>query len=254
MFFWQKKKILPDLSWIGADMHSHVIPGIDDGATDMETAMAMIRGFMELGYEKMVTTPHILWEIYPNTPEKIQTGFGMVQQAMHDAGMQVSLSAAAEYFIDDHFTAALQNKEPLLTLANNLVLVEFSMITAPMDLQESIFEMQLQGYQPVIAHPERYVYAGKKKGFFEDLKTSGCLFQVNLLSLTGYYGSGVQELAAYLIKNEYYDLAGTDMHSLKHLHALEKLSSSSLLKKLKASETIRNRALLQSKGEINTNN
>jgi tyrosine-protein phosphatase YwqE len=117
------------------------------------------------------------------------------------------------------------------------------MVTAPMELQEAIFKMQMLNYQPVIAHPERYVYLSQRKSVYDDLKNSGCLFQVNLLSLTGAYGSTVQELSEYLVRKEYYDYAGTDMHGHKHLQAMQKLSSSALLQRLKDSGLIRNHQL-----------
>jgi len=116
-----------------------------------------------------------------------------------------------------------------------MVLVEFSMLTAPFDLQEVIFEMQMQGYQPVLAHPERYTYMNSKRSGFEDLKYAGCLFQLNLLSITGYYGKGVQTLAEYLIDNNYYDFAATDLHHDRQLNMLQKLSSSPYYKKLQNS-------------------
>src|SRR5689334_24106143 len=134
--------------------------------------------------------------------------------------MEVELRAADEYFIHDHLASQLKKKSPLLTLSGNMVLVELSMMTAPMELNEVIFELQMQNYQPVLAHPERYTYLGRKKEVYDDLKDAGCFFQLNLLSLSGYYGAGPQELSEYLMKKNYYDLAGTDMHHVKHLEAL----------------------------------
>jgi tyrosine-protein phosphatase YwqE len=225
MFFFKKRhRTEIDLSWLKADMHSHLVPAIDDGSPDLATSVEMIRGLAGLGYKKIITTPHILWEMYPNTPDRITSGMEEVRKAVHAAGMEVELHAAAEYFMDDHFNRQLQLKAPLLPLSGNLILVEFSMITAPMEVQQIIFEMEIQNYQPVIAHPERYVYLIRKKDFYDELRDAGCWFQLNLLSLTGYYGAAVQQLAEYLLKKEYYDLAGTDMHSLRHLEVLKKLS------------------------------
>jgi tyrosine-protein phosphatase YwqE len=242
MFFKKKETGNVDLSWLVADMHSHLVPAIDDGSQDITTSVALVKGLVELGYKKIITTPHILWEVYPNTPEIISNGIGEVRKAVHEAGIAVELHAAAEYYIDDHFENHLQSKAPLLTLSSNIVLVEFSMMTAPLDLQQIIFELQIQNYQPVIAHPERYIYLSNKKEFFDDLKEAGCYFGLNLLSLTPHYGSSVQELAAYLLKKNYYDFAGTDMHNQKHLNALQRLPSSSL-KKLQDSGTIKNHLL-----------
>ena len=196
-----------------------------------------------MGYKKIVTTPHILWEIYPNTAEIITVGAGEVKNAVSEAGIDIEIAAAAEYFIDEHFQELLKNKVPLLPISENKVLVEFSMLTAPLDLQEVLFEMQLQNYQPVIAHPERYVYLTRKKEFFDELKNAGCYLQLNLLSLAGYYGGAVQDLAEYLLKKDYYDFAGTDLHHHRHLAALQKLGASPLLKRLKDSGSIKNHLL-----------
>jgi protein-tyrosine phosphatase len=244
MLFSKKKTNEPDLgfSWLQADMHSHLIPGIDDGAPDMATSIELVKGLTELGYKKLVTTPHILWDMYPNSAEKIASGLEKLKQAVAAEGIEVELKAAAEYYIDEHFQSQLESKTPLLSIGGNMVLVEVSMITAPMDLQEVLFEMQIQNYQPVIAHPERYIYMSRKKEFFDMLKSSGCFFQLNLLALIGYYGVSVQELADYLLKKNYYDFAGTDLHHVKHLSLLQKLSPAHF-KRLKDTGSIKNQLL-----------
>jgi protein-tyrosine phosphatase len=229
MLFFSKKKTDPvDLSWLSTDMHSHLLPGIDDGSQDMETSIELIKGFQALGYKKIITTPHILWEIYPNTRDIILTKEEKVNAAIANAGIDIELKAAAEYFVDEHFVQQLKDKVPLLTVSKNMVLVEFSMIAAPVDWQEVVFEMQMQNYQPVLAHPERYTYLGRRTEMFDQLKDAGCWFQLNLLALTGYYGETVHELADYLLKKNYYDLAGTDLHHHKHLAQLQKIPSTAL--------------------------
>jgi protein-tyrosine phosphatase len=242
LFSWKKKKDVPDLAWLHTDMHSHLLPGIDDGSQDLATSMKLIRGLVELGYKKLVTTPHILWEMYPNDPQIINTKTEEVRQELGVQGIDVEFHSAAEYFIDDHFASQLEVRAPLLTLKDNLVLVEYSMITAPMELQEVLFELQLQNYQPVIAHPERYIYLSRKKEFFDELRAAGCLFQLNLLSLGGHYGASVQELAGYLLKKEYYDYAGTDLHHARHLDALRRIPVQQM-NRLKDSGRIQNHLL-----------
>lgn len=245
MLFFGKKKVTPsvDLSWLGADMHSHLIPGVDDGAPDIATSLELIKGLQALGYKKLITTPHVLWDVYPNTTAQISEGMANLRSAVQSVGIHVELQAAAEYFIDEHFEEDLKNKTPLLPISGKMVLVEFSMITAPMDLQQVLFRVQMNGYQPIVAHPERYIYLNNRRQFFDDLKGAGCLFQLNLLSLIGHYGRSVQELAEYLIKKEYYSLAGTDLHNARHLAALQKLSSSAALQRLKESGCLKNATL-----------
>lgn len=221
------------MSWLGADMHAHFLPGIDDGSQDMETSLEMVQGLAELGYTKLVATPHILWEVYPNTPAIIKGRLAQLQQAVQQAGISVTLDAAAEYFIDDHLIGLLEQKSPLLLLKKNLVLTEFSMVTAPFDLQQIFFDLQIQGYLPVLAHPERYIYLGRNKEVFEGLREAGVVFQLNLLSLAGHYGRSVQDLAFYLLENGFYQLAGTDLHSMRQLAVLQKLAASDIIEKLK---------------------
>lgn len=243
MFFSKKKNTSAvDLNWLNADMHSHLLPGIDDGSPDLAASIELIKGFHGLGYKKLITTPHILWGLYPNTPEIIANKSQEVQQAMAEEGIDIEFHAAAEYFIDEYFANQLRAKAPLLTISGNMVLVEFSMLTAPIHLNEALFEMQMQDYQPVLAHPERYTYLLRNKDFFEELKTAGCLFQLNLLALTGYYGEAVSQLADYLLKKNYYDFAGTDLHHARHLSQLQKLPSAQL-KRLQDSGKIKNHLL-----------
>ncbi|MER3464159.1 MAG: hypothetical protein C4329_06840 [Chitinophagaceae bacterium] len=245
MLFFKKKHTEPslDFSWLGADMHSHLIPGIDDGSPDLATSIDYIKKLCDLGYRKIITTPHIYKEIHPNMKENILNGCSLVQKQIEQEGIEVTFRAAAEYFMDEHFEQLLQSKEPLLTLKDNLVLVEFSMLSSPMDLQQILFDMQLLNYQPVIAHPERYSYLRKRPEVLDELKISGCWFQVNLLSLIGYYGESVQKLAEDLIKKEYYDLAGSDLHHERHLKLLPKVAATASFRRLKKSGLIKNHTL-----------
>jgi len=222
MKLWGKKESGAfDYSLLKADMHSHLIPGIDDGAPDLATSVEMINGLIHLGFKKLITTPHIMQDMYPNNRDDILKRYEGLKQHLQTEGIEVELEVAAEYFLDDNFKKLLSNKEPLLNFGDNLVLVEFSMASEPLDFKELLFEMQMQNYRPVIAHPERYVYHEKNKEFFEELKAAGYLFQLNLMSLAGAYGKSVNELAKYFIKHQYYELAGTDLHNHHHLDHLQ---------------------------------
>lgn len=243
MFFLKRNKNIQNQDLfreLRADMHSHLLPGIDDGAADVETSIRLIKGLQQLGYKKLVTTPHILWDMYKNTNEIIFEKFELVKKKMEEEQLDVELEAAAEYYIDDHLEELLAQKRPLLSFGNKMVLVEFSLASAPFDLKNVLFEIQLQGYQPVIAHPERYSYKAGQKKFFDELKDIGCLFQLNILSLINHYGSEVTDLAHYFCKKQYYDLVGTDLHHSRHLDALHHPSLSSQLKRLLDSGKIQN--------------
>ena len=229
-------------SLLNADMHSHLIPGIDDGSPDIETSVQLISGMCELGYKKIITTPHIMWDMYKNSREIILEKVEELQKAVTQKGLDVEIIAAAEYFLDDHVSGLLKTKQPLLTIGDNLVLVEFSLASQSFDYKDVLFELQLLGYQPVIAHPERYIY-GNNKNFYAELKDAGYYFQLNILSFGNHYGRSVLEFANYLAKKEYYDFAGTDLHNFNHLEALHNPSITGPLKRLLDTGKIRNSQL-----------
>ncbi|MGH2553812.1 MAG: tyrosine-protein phosphatase, partial [Chitinophagaceae bacterium] len=209
-----------------------------------ETTLRLIRGMSELGYTKLITTPHVMWDMYKNTSNIILDKLELVRNALKKEGINIELNAAAEYFLDDYVAGLLRNKEQLLTVSGKMVLVEFSLAHPSMSLKDILFEMQMQGYQPIIAHPERYIYLERNKEFYEELKDMGCLFQLNILSLSNHYGKSVNELAQYLVRKEYYDLIGTDLHGIRHIEALSNSSFSSSLQKLIGSGKILNDRLV----------
>lgn len=219
--FKKKKKVRLDLSGLVADMHSHLLPGIDDGSPDTETSLQLINGLQELGYRKFITTPHILWDMYKNDANTIGAAHQELQQAaMLQNNSTVPVTAAAEYFLDEHFDELLENDVPLLTIHKNWVLVEFSFVTTPLNFKDKLFTMQMKGYQPVLAHPERYLYFMSDRKWYDELKDAGCYFQLNILSLAGYYGKASLQLAHYLIGKQYVNLLGTDCHHFRHLDTL----------------------------------
>jgi len=208
------------LGQLGCDMHSHLIPGIDDGSPDMETSIRLIRGLVGLGYRKIITTPHINADIFPNTPSTIRAGEASVVAELGRQRLAVEFHAAAEYLMDDRFSRLLAEGETLLTLKDNLVLVELSFAVPAINVREILFDLQLKGYQPVLANPERYLYFGANRKWYDQLRDAGCLFQLNLLSFSGYYGPESRRLGEWLVKKQYVDLLGTDMHHDRHLEAL----------------------------------
>jgi tyrosine-protein phosphatase YwqE len=222
MFTFLRKKPVPAaLGQLRTDMHSHLIPGIDDGSPDMETSIRLIRGLIGLGYTKIITTPHINADIFPNTPAVIQAGQAAVTAELRRQQLTVEFHAAAEYLMDEQFSKMLADGAPLMTLKDNLVLVELSFAVPAINLREILFNIQLRGYLPVLAHPERYLYFGANKKWYEQLRDAGCYFQLNLLSFAGYYGPESRHLAEWLVKRRYVDLLGTDLHHGKHLEALQ---------------------------------
>jgi len=229
--FKKKRSGSVDLSVLATDMHSHLLPGIDDGSPDDATSLILIKGLQQLGFRQFITTPHIMWDVHRNDATIIGNAHTQLQAALQQEQLTVPIRAAAEYYLDDHFDQLLEREVPLLTVKDKMVLVEFSFVTMPMNVKEKLFEMQIKGYNPILAHPERYSYLLPQKQWYDDLKQAGCYFQVNLLSFTGYYGKVAQELAVYLAKKKYVDFLGTDLHHERHLAALQ--SSPSLMDHVK---------------------
>lgn len=221
------KSISSDANWsfLKQDMHSHLIPGIDDGAQTIEDSIALVKEFQALGFESLVTTPHIKSDYYPNDPAIINNGLNELRKALHENGIHFPIKAAAEYYVDERFVEMLENG-PLMTINENEVLIEFSFVFEPMRINDILFNMQTKGYKPVIAHPERYNYYHPKPQAYRELKDRGCLLQLNAIALTGYYGRTVKEVAEKLLQEELYDYCGSDMHHVKHAETMRKLMHS----------------------------
>lgn len=218
----KKQNPLESFAFLHTDIHSHLIPGIDDGAPDLETSLTLIKGLQDLGFKKLITTPHIMADLYPNTPEIIQDGLTKVREALKAENIDIEIDAAAEYLMDEGFADKIAAGN-LLTLGDNYVLVEMSFISPPPNVEQLLFQLQTKGYRPIMAHPERYSYYGGDLAKYERLKERGCLLQLNLLSLTGYYGPDVRRVATKMLKAGLFDLTGTDLHHNRHLNALQAL-------------------------------
>jgi protein-tyrosine phosphatase len=220
LLFGTKPKPAPvDYSVLGADMHSHLIPGIDDGAQTMAEALDLIRDLHALGFRKLITTPHVMAARYPNSRECILGGLERLRAAVEDAGIDMELHAAAEYMLDEHFSELLDAGD-LLTLDGQQVLIEMGYVQAAPDLRQMIFLMQAKGYIPVLAHPERYGYLKGDVDAYYWLIEKGCRFQVNIMSLIGHYGRGPRKTSRRLMKSGLVDFLGTDLHHHQHVEIL----------------------------------
>jgi tyrosine-protein phosphatase YwqE len=233
-----------DFAPIGVDMHSHLIPGIDDGVQSTEESLEMIRGLKELGFRKLITTPHVMNDTYPNTTEGILQGIENVRKALERAQISnMEVEAAAEYLLDDGFPDKLKSGN-LLTIGENYLLVEMSYVFEPVNLNQLIFDIQTAGYRLIMAHAERYGFWSQKKQRYQEMKDRSVLLQLNLLSLTGYYGKEVQKTAMWLLENDMYDVAGTDLHNVNYLRGLHELSQMQVVEELlKKSESFLNHKL-----------
>lgn len=217
---------------ITTDIHSHILPGIDDGAPDMATSLKLIKGLYDLGIRRSIATPHIIGDLYRNTPESIGIALEKTRAACAVEGIGMELIAAAEYMLDDHFMGMIRKQQPLLTVSGKFVLTEFPYSLPPLNEEEMVFGIITSGYQPILAHPERYVYFHDNYKSYHKLKDLGFHLQVNLLSLTGYYGNAVAKAARYIMEKDLAMMVGTDLHHARHLAALQDTRSLTLLHKL----------------------
>lgn len=205
------------------DMHSHLLAGLDDGVKSLEEAKEVIKDLAEMGFEKLITTPHIMNDTYRNDAKGIQNGLVELQQHLAKNSINIKLQAAAEYYLDEFLYARIINKQPLLTFGDKYLLFETNFISEPLQMKEFIFQASSQGYRLVLAHPERYGYLTMDKA--EDLRNRGVFFQLNSLSIGGMYSKSVQKMALQLIDKGWVDFLGSDCHNAvqsKMLKALQK--------------------------------
>jgi tyrosine-protein phosphatase YwqE len=228
----EAERLAGSLSDLKADMHSHILPGLDDGAETLEKSLELVEKMVGLGYQKLIMTPHIMGDFYKNTPEGIREKLELLRNAVQEKGWNMQLDFAAEYYLDEWFIRKLENNEKLLTFGDNYLLFETSYINEPSFLKDAVFQIQSAGYKPVLAHPERYTYLYGKFSDLEKLREAGVLMQLNLNSLGGYYSEGAKRVAEKLVDAKMVEFAGTDAHSMKHLTFLQKAMASKYFGKL----------------------
>jgi tyrosine-protein phosphatase YwqE len=226
------------------DIHAHLLPGIDDGAKTISDSLVLINGMQAIGIDQFIATPHVMSSVWENTRTGIEAKLTETNPQLLTQNSSVQLTAAAEYMMDGTFLDLLR-KEQLLTLKDNYVLVEMSYLSAPIQLYDIIFEIQLEGYKPVLAHPERYLFYHKNTREYHKLKQQGCLFQLNLLATVGYYGINVTQAAETILQKGMYDFVGTDVHHQNHLKALSQRIKTKGLENLK--EAFSNNQLFRTK-------
>jgi protein-tyrosine phosphatase len=230
--FQQKKLTNPlDLSPLGTDMHSHLLPGLDDGSATTEESLELIRQLQGLGFRKLITTPHVQSEFFRNTPETILDGLEKMKRLLAAENVPVELEAAAEYLLDEGFEEQLK-RGGLLSFGDRYVLVELSYYNPHPDLNNFIFLLQVEGYKVILAHPERYSYWFNDFSRYEELKDRGVFFQLNAISLAGYYPAPIKDIAGKLVDKEMIEFLGTDVHNQRYVDALEHARYERLLAKL----------------------
>ena len=247
----KQKKTKEELSpinltkYVKSDIHSHILPGIDDGAKDIDQSIELIEGLQEIGFSKLLCTPHVMSDFYRNSTETINKKLDIVRNELDKRNIKINIDASAEYYFDEELIKRLRNKDILSFGKENYLLFEFSYFNEHQRVFESISDMIQGGYTPVLAHPERYPYYVMNLEKFDHLKSMGVKFQVNLLSLVGNYGNTAVYGANYLIDKNFIDFIGTDIHKNEHLEGLKKVLKNEHLHKLINSSTLLNNTLVQ---------
>ncbi|MEQ8424644.1 MAG: CpsB/CapC family capsule biosynthesis tyrosine phosphatase, partial [Cyclobacteriaceae bacterium] len=195
MFSIFKPKAHKELAPLLTDIHSHLLPQLDDGVNSLEESGSLIRQFIELGYTGLITTPHIMSDYYRNEPDQILEKLTLLKTYLTEQNISIAIEAAAEYYLDESLLAKVKNNEKLLTFGSNYLLFETNFLTEPYQLKEFIFSVTTQGYKPILAHPERYQYLVGDFEKVEDLRNRGLLFQLNIPSIMGAYSKPIQKLA-----------------------------------------------------------
>jgi len=221
MFLFPKHKNLP-LNGI-TDWHSHILPGVDDGIQEMETALAVLDDYEKAGIRQVWLTPHIMEDV-PNTTDDLKERFNDLLSAYRG---NVILRLASENMIDSIFYERLKAND-LLPIGDHhdMLLVETTVFNAPMDFEDTLREIKSKGYYPLLAHPERYHYLDSLKDY-KHIKELGVRFQLNLFSLDGAYGKTVQKKAQDLLRHGMYDFYGTDLHRHPQTERLTDMTLSS---------------------------
>ena len=242
MFFFNRTKqpAFTNFEEVELDMHSHLVPGVDDGSQTISDSITLITGLRDLGFKHLITTPHTLLDIHPNTKHTLKSGYDLLAGKTPS---DINLSLSSEYYLDEQFQQQL-NKNELMPFKGNRVLIEFSQISQPNDLEEVIFDLVIKGYQPVLAHPERYLFFHQKLDYFKRLKEMSVELQINALSLTLHYGKNIKAVAEKLIEKELIDFIGTDIHHVHHLTLLKEVPKTKHFERLMKSGNLKNKELI----------
>lgn len=227
MGLFHRKKSIADSGLLkgATDSHCHILYGVDDGVKTLEESLSILSWLEgEQGLTEVWFTPHIMEDV-PNTTEGLQRRYEEFRSA-YKGGLKLHLSA--EYMLDNLFEARLRERD-LLTHGGNRVLVETSALTPPYNFWDTIQAILAAGYRPLIAHPERYRYM--QPADYKRLHELGCLLQLNLPSVAGYYGESAQKRALDLLEKGWYCMAGSDCHRFKvlqHQYAAKELKDSTI--------------------------
>lgn len=224
-----KRTVSFDYTTVVTDMHSHVLPGIDDGAQNVEESIFLIKKMMALGIKKIIATPHVMIDYYRNDADSIGNALTTLKAALKEQNIDIDISAAAEHYFDETFEKRIEDRK-VFTMGDNYALFELSFVTQPPNLIPIIQKMKDAGYKPILAHPERYSYMDIEQ--MKTIRSWGCDLQLNTISLSGYYGKHAKRIAEEMVDNQIVDFISSDMHHPRHAAAFEDTLGTPYLEKL----------------------
>ena len=220
MFNIFNKKLAPQPLIFATDIHCHVIPGIDDGSPDINVSAGLIERMQSWGIKRIIATPHVTMSTFENNPQTVRPALESLIVELERRDNNIEISNAAEYRLDELFLDHME-KGILMPYPNNYILVENSFIQEPWNVEQVLFDLKVKGYKPILAHPERYSYYHNRFERYDTIYRSGTMFQVNLLSLAGYYGKAEKKTAEMLVEKNMVNFLGTDLHNHRHADAIE---------------------------------
>ncbi|MBR1849819.1 MAG: hypothetical protein IJ789_00435 [Bacteroidales bacterium] len=241
--FNKKHKPNPIFGALGTDMHMHLLPSVDDGSKSLEESLECLRTLASLGYRRAILTPHFQYPRFQNKEFDIERRFAEFSQQVAQAGLDIELvCVSGEYRIDSGFQARL-DQPAFLTFGNNYVLVEFSLNHPMMGVDDMIFDLQMKGYEVILAHPERYPYIALDGDRYQRMKDAGVYFQCNILSLVGFYGAECRRKALAMIDRGWSEFLGTDTHNTMYTRALVEASNDRTVQRIISHNQFMNKEL-----------
>ena len=233
----------PIFEALGTDMHCHLIPRVDDGSKCIKESIECLNTLAAVGYKKVIITPHFQHPRFDNDEDDICRRFEEAKRQAAEAGVEIEIAGiGGEYRIDSGFKNRLENPR-FLKVGGKYVLVEFSLHQQMMGVDEMIFDMQMNGYEVILAHPERYPYLNVQGDRMEQLKNQGVYFQINALSLGGFYGDEARIKAFEMLERGWVEFMGTDTHNTMYAKALIDLSNNRKVAKVLEKYEFKNKEL-----------
>lgn len=204
------------------DFHSHILPNIDDGSKSVEETIELLREASEAGFEAIISTSHYIEGSYEENAAKRRVWIDAISRILKERKIDLKIYLGSEVYITDNIIPLLdENVIPTIN-GSNYVLFEYPLNAKPMDMYKAIYDMQENGYKPILAHPERYKFIQEKPNLVYDLIQKGVLMQSNYGSIVGYYGERAELLAKKLLENDMVHFLGSDVHRRKTIYPLLK--------------------------------